>query len=104
MHDTIAKPSPTSATRLDLCRAGFLARYSSPGTVDAFSLDLRLLFELYARYLEQFRGKAPTTIHRRLSTIRCSTGSRPSTTTSTATRDLPAPAPAVQGRDQDVGP
>lgn len=68
---------------------GFLARYSSSGTVACYSLDLRLLFdwcyqhdiepllvsrvqlELFARHLERDRGNAPASIHRRLSTIKC---------------------------------
>lgn len=68
---------------------GFLARYSSKATVAAYALDLRLLFEwcaaqgvdpldatrthleLFARHLEDDRGNGPSSIHRRLSTIRC---------------------------------
>ena len=67
---------------------GFLARYSSKATVSAYALDLRLLFkwcaaqgvdpldatrthlELFARYLEDERGNAPASVHRRLCTIR----------------------------------
>lgn len=74
-----------------LCRGRglFLARYSSKATVAAYALDLRLLFEwcaaqgvdpldatrthleLFARHLEDDRGNGPSSIHRRLSTIRC---------------------------------
>jgi integrase len=67
---------------------GFLARYSSKATVAAYALDLCLLFEwcaaqgvdpldvtrthleLFARHLEDDRGNGPSSIHRRLSTIR----------------------------------
>jgi site-specific recombinase XerD len=73
----------------DAAVLGYLARYSSPGTVTAYTLDLRLLFEwcarqgldvfknverphleLFARYLESERHNAPATIHRRLLVVR----------------------------------
>jgi len=68
---------------------GFLARYSSTNTKTAYALDLRLLFEwcadqgidpldatrthleLFARYLEDDRGNAAASVHRRLSTVIC---------------------------------
>ena len=79
----------TTMTRADLAVVGFLARYSSPGTIAAFGMDLRLLFdwcaaqgldpldvtrvhlEMFARHLETDRGNCPSTIHRRLSTLKC---------------------------------
>jgi integrase/recombinase XerD len=77
---------PTS--RADTAVVGFLARYSSTATVAAYALDLRLLFEwcavqgldplevtrtqleLFARHLEHDRGNGPSTISRRLSTLK----------------------------------
>jgi len=76
-------------TRADEAIVGFLARYSAPGTVTAYTLDLRLLsewcatqgvgilevsrahLELFARYLEVDRHNAPASVHRRLSTLCC---------------------------------
>jgi len=86
--------SETSPESVPISRAaaavvGFPARYSSKATASAYSLDLRLLFqwcaaqgvdpldatrthlELFARHLEDDRGNAPATVHRRLSTITC---------------------------------
>jgi len=89
----VNKPSltlhTTTMTRADQAVVGFLARYSSPGTIAAFGMDLRLLFdwcktqdldpldvtrvhlEMFARHLETDRGNCPSTIHRRLSTLKC---------------------------------
>ena len=79
----------TTMTRADQAVVGFLARYSSPGTIAAFGMDLRLLFEwcatqgldpldatrvhleMFARHLETDRHNCPSTIHRRLSTLKC---------------------------------
>src|ERR1035437_9233092 len=82
-------PSPTPMSRPDAAVLGYLARYSSPGTITAYTLDLRLLFEwcdragldvfedverphleLFARYLEGERHNSPATIHRRLLVVR----------------------------------
>ena len=81
--------SPVPISPAAAAVVGFLARYSSKNTVSAFALDLRLLFEwcaaqdvdpleatrtqleLFARYLEDERGNAPATVHRRLSTVTC---------------------------------
>jgi integrase/recombinase XerD len=81
--------SPVPISRAAAAVVGFLARYSSKNTASAFALDLRLLFEwcaaqdvdpleatrthleLFARYLEDERGNAPATVHRRLSAITC---------------------------------
>ena len=87
MNDPDHTPVPIS--RAGAAVVGFLARYSSKATVSAYALDLRLLFdwcavhgldplevtrthlELFARYLEDDRGNAPASVHRRLSTISC---------------------------------
>ena len=88
---TMSQPSrsPVPISPAAAAVVGFLARYSSKNTVSAFALDLRLLFEwcaaqdvdpleatrtqleLFARYLEDERGNAPATVHRRLSTVTC---------------------------------
>jgi integrase/recombinase XerD len=83
------KRTELTMTRADTAVVGFLARYSSAATVTAYAMDLRLLFEwcaahgleplevtrahleLFARHLENDRGNGPSTIHRRLSTIKC---------------------------------
>jgi integrase/recombinase XerD len=82
------KHTPIPMSRADTAVVGFLAGYSSPSTVEAYGLDLRLLFEwcavqgldplevtrthleLFARHLENDRGNCPSTIHRRLSTLK----------------------------------
>ena len=87
MNDPNQTPAPISCASAAV--VGFLARYSSKATVSAYALDLRLLFdwcaaqgvdpldvtrthlELFARYLEDDRGNAPASVHRRLSTISC---------------------------------
>jgi len=81
-------PTPVPISCAAAAVVGFLARYSSKATVSAYALDLRLLFEwcaaqdvdpldatrthleLFARYLEDERGNAPASVHRRLCTIR----------------------------------
>jgi site-specific recombinase XerD len=89
MHDTNQPLTLVPLSRADESVIGFLARYSSTGTRTAYALDLQLLFawcerqhldpleisraqlELFARHLEDDRHNGPSTIHRRLSTIRC---------------------------------
>jgi integrase/recombinase XerD len=79
----------STMSRADEARVGFLARYSSSGTIEVYDLTLRLLFawsaaqgleplevsrahlELFARHLENDRHNCPTTVHLRLTTIRC---------------------------------
>jgi site-specific recombinase XerD len=75
-------------SRADEAVIGFLARYSSPGTIACYTLDLRLLYEwcaargmdpledmtraqleLFARHLETDRKNCPASIHRRLSVL-----------------------------------
>lgn len=87
MTDITQRPKPMS--RPDAAVLGYLARYSSPCTLMAYTLDLRLLFEwcarqgldvfedverphleLFARYLEGERHNSPATIHRRLIVVR----------------------------------
>lgn len=78
---------PSRYDPLDLIVAGFLARYTG-GTFDSYALDLRLFrawcmevgidpmavkrphLELFARHLEIERGNAPSTVQRRLSSLR----------------------------------
>lgn len=85
MQDTSHSPVPMTPQASAV--VGFLARYSSPATKDAYALDLRLLFgwcaanslepltatrtdlELFARHLEDERNNCPSTISRRLSTL-----------------------------------
>jgi len=86
----MSEPShtPVPISRAAAAVVGFLARYSSTATVAAYALDLRLLFEwcavqgldplgvtrthleLFARHLEDDRGNGPSTINRRLSTLK----------------------------------
>lgn len=81
--------TPTPISKPDAAVIGYLARYSCSGTVSAYSIDLRLLFEwceaqgldvfedvrrphleMFARYLENERHNSPSTIHRRLLVVR----------------------------------
>jgi len=87
MQETNHTPAPIGPAEQAVI--GFLARYSCAGTVDAYTIDLRILFqwcaangveplqasrthlELFARHLEHDRGNCPVSVHRRLSTIKC---------------------------------
>lgn len=77
----------TGMTEDEIAAAAFLARYGG-ATRGLYICDLRLLFdwcavngitplaatrvhlEFFARYLEEERGNAPSTVHRRLSTLK----------------------------------
>lgn len=87
-QDTPTLRVPSSFDTLDLVVEGFLARFSSPATRDAYAGDLTLWrswcraagldpltvqrahIELFARWLETERGNGPSSVHRRLVCLR----------------------------------
>lgn len=86
MNETNRTPAPITVANAAVI--GFLGRYSCAGTVTAYEIDLRLLFEwcaaqgldpleasrahleIFARHLEVDRHNGPSTIHRRLTVIK----------------------------------
>lgn len=85
---TAAPTVPPTFDTLDLLVEGFLARFTSPATREAYAGDLTLWrawctgngldpltverahVELFARWLETERGNAPASVHRRLVCLR----------------------------------